>query len=103
MATFEEIVPVLKNLKMVILDGIEIPITGILIVEDISEDLILTPIFGNAANLACEADLDEDDQPILVSGKHSMVDINDLIIRKGDSGWELPRLWKFSQFWEFKD
>lgn len=103
MATFEEIVPVLKNLKMVILDGIEIPITGILIVEDISEDLILTPIFGNAANLACEVDLDEDDQPILVSGKHSMVDINDLIIRKGDNGWELPRLWKFSQSWEFKD
>lgn len=103
MATFEEIVPVLKNLKMVILDGIEIPITGILIVEDISEDLILTPIFGNAANLACEVDLDEDDQPILVSGKHSMVDINDLIIRKGDGGWELPRLWKFSQSWEFKD
>lgn len=103
MATFEEIVTVLKNLKMVILDGIEIPITGILIVEDISEDLIITPIFGNAANLSYEVDLDEDDQPILVSGKHSMVDINDLIIRKGDSGWELPNLWKFSQSWEFKD
>lgn len=103
MATFEEIVPVLKNLKMVILDGIEIPITGILIVEDISEDLILTPIFGNAVYLACEVDLNEDDQPILVPGKHSRGDINDLIIRKGDSGWELPSLWKFSQSWEFKD
>ena len=103
MANFESIVSVLKDRRVVIINGIEIPISGILIVEDISEDLILTPIFGNCANLSCEVDLDEDDQPILVSGKHSMVDINDLIIRKGDSGWELPSLWKFSQSWEFKD
>lgn len=103
MANFESIVSVLKDRRVVILNGIEIPINGILIVEDISEDLILTPIFGNCANLSCEVDLDEDDQPILVSGKHSMIDINDLIIRKGDSGWELPSLWKFSQSWEFKD
>ena len=103
MANFESIVPVLKDRRSVILDGIELPIGGILIVEDIEEDLILTPIFGNAANLACEVDLNEDDQPILVPGKHSRGDINDLIIRKGEKGWELPSLWKFSQSWEFKD
>ena len=97
-ATFEEIVGTLKETKAVSLNGVDLSVKGVLILEDPEEDLIITPNFGGAAFLSWEVDLDDTGQAILVPGKHPQ---GQAIFTDGEL--ELPDLWKLSQSWTFTD